>query len=273
MQHAALLAVVAAAAMVSATGASVSVSAHVDVEIVFSKTYKAKVPVHDTYNCDATAPKCYAPKSHGNDYKPKEYSYGRKYPYPGPKERFCNKLKSIGKAIAGVFKKIFKGFKRAWTHFKDEWNEWCAIAKSDWQRFEDWKTCQADKWKKWWEYHHDLCKTRKQLWDDAMREFHRQWTHYRHTRREEYEASKKKCGITDKDYDEKPKYAEKINKYGVTPIEDQYKQYSSGKGGAKYDPAAYKKHCDERDAKYKAANGGSLGDVPGTVPVPEPVKN
>jgi hypothetical protein len=256
MQYTALLALAASAAMVSS-------------EKVMSKTYKVEVEIYEKYDCDATDGKCYNPKSYGKGYEPKGYSYGRKYPYPGPKERFCNKLAAVAKAITGLFKKIFKGFKRGWAHFAAHWNEWCAIAKSDWQRFEDWKTCQADKFKKWWEYHHDLCKTRKALWDDAMREFHRQWCHYRQTRREEYEASKKKCGVTDKDYDETEKYTKKISKLGCTPVEDSYHSYSAGKGGVKYDAAVYKKSCEERDAKYKAANKGNDGHSPRLEPIPE----
>ena len=235
MQYAALLALAASAALVSS-------------EKVYSATYKAEVEVYEKYDCDATASKCYHPQSYGGGYKAEKYSYKRQYAYPGPKERFMNKLKKIAGAISAIVKKVIKGFKHTWLKFAEKFNTFCAVVKSDLQRFEDWKTCQADKFKDWWEYHHDLCRTRKQLYDDAMREFYRQWTHYKHTRREEYEARKKACGITEKDYDDEPEYKEKVNKYGVAPAEDQYNKYTETK---KYDPAAYKKHCEERDAKYK----------------------
>jgi len=255
MQYITILALASAAAVVSS-------------EKVMSKVYKVEVEIYEKYDCDATAGTCYAPKSYGGGYEPKGYSYGRKYPYPGPKERFCKKVAKFFGAIKSLLKKIVGGFKAAWHHFKKHWEHWCAVAKSDWQRFEDWKTCQADKFKSWWEYHMDLCKTRKQLWDDAMREFHRQWCHYKHTRREEYEARKKACGVKDKDYDDDDKYHKKLSKYGVTPIEDHYNQYSSGKGKGKYDPAAYKKECEDRDTKYKKDNNGDLGGTPGTIPEP-----
>jgi hypothetical protein len=257
MQYLTLLALASAAAVVSS-------------KKVLSKTYKVEVEVYEKYDCDATSGTCYAPKSYGGDYKPKEYSYGRKYPYPGPKERFCKKVAKFFGAIKKLVKKILGVFKAAWHLFKAKWELWCKVAKSDYDRFEDWKSCQADKFKAWWEYHHDLCKTRKQLWDDAMREFHRQWCHYKHTRREEYENRKKTCGIKDKDYDDKPDYGKKISKYGASPIEDQYKQYSSGKDGNKYDPAEYKKECEKRDEKYKKENNGSDGHEVGTTPIPGP---
>jgi len=257
MQYTVLLAVVAAAA----------VSAHkVDRTPYKSTTYGAELPPHEHYDCDATEKKCYAPKSYGKSYEPKGYSYHRTYPYPGPKERFCNKLKKIGKFLGGIVKKIFLGFKHTWVHFKHHWNDWCAKKRSDWDRFEDWKACEAKKWKDWWEYHHDLCRTRKALWDDAMREFHRQWCHYRKTRKDEYGDRKKACHVKEKDYDDTSDYKKKVNKYGVTPVEDHYNNYSSAKEN-KYDQAAYKSHCAKRDAKYEKEYK-NLGNHPGTVPTP-----
>jgi hypothetical protein len=252
MKHAILLALVAAAA----------VSAH---EAYPSKVYGAVLPPHEHYDCDATDGKCYAPKSYGQGYEASGYSYKRQYPYPGPKARFCAKLKRLGAFIGGIINKIIKGFKHTWVHFKKHWKEHCAIIKSDLARFEDWKTCEAKKFKDWWGYHHDLCKTRKQLWDDAMREFHRQWCHYKKTRKEEYEARKKACGIKEKDYDDDSEYGKKLNHYGVTPVEDHYNNYSSG---GKYKAEEYKSSCKKRDEKYSKANNGDLGMGPGTLPEP-----
>jgi hypothetical protein len=246
MQYTVLLALVAAAA-VSATD-------------YHSKTYGKSLPPHKHYDCDATDDKCYAPKSYGSEYKPNDYSYHYEFPYPGPKERFCAKLKKIGGFFKGVVKKVFAHFKHTWVHFKTKWHTWCAKKQSDWDRFEHWKKCKADEFKDWWGYYHDLCKTRKALWDDAMREFHRQWCHYKQTRKEEYKAHKKACGYEKKvDYDEKPKYHEKINKYGVTPIEDHYHGY---KAKNKYKPDEYKKHCAERDSKYKGKDDNDKGHYP-----------
>lgn len=252
MQYTVLLALVAASA-VSAT------------DYYVKKYNKPDLPKYAHYDCDATKTECYAPKSYGKDYNAEGYSYEKHYEYPGPKERFCNKLKKIGGFIVGVIKKIVHGFKHTWVKFVKKWNHWCAVKRSDKARFDDWKACEAKKWKSWWGYYHDLCKTRKALWDDAQREFHRQWCHYRATRKAEYEESKKKCGIKEKDYDQEPKYQKNVNRYGVTPVEDHYHNYSSG---GHYKPAEYQKHCQERDDKYKKANGGHLGNQPGQVPVP-----
>jgi hypothetical protein len=260
MQYAVLIAIVAAAA-VSATKE--------DRTAYPSKTYGGKsLPPHEHYDCDATAKKCYAPKSYGKSYDHKVYTYHREYDYPGPKARFCAKLKHVKALIKNAFKKLAGKLKHTWFHFKAKWNKWCRVKHSDWQRFEDWKKCKADKWKSWWEYHHDLCKTRKALWDDAQREFHRQWCHYKQKCKEDYEKKKKdECKITEKDYDDEPEYKEKINTYGVTPVEDSYHDYSSGKAGVKYDAAAYQKTCADRDAKYQAKNGNT-GSQPGTIPEP-----
>jgi hypothetical protein len=254
MQYTVLLAIVAAAA--------------VNANDYASTTYGGAVlPPHKHYDCDATADKCYAPASYGNDYKPQGYSYERSFPYPGPKKRFCNKLKRFGLAIKGVFKKIFKGFKHTWARFAKKWNKWCAVKKSDWERFKHWKECKDAKFKKWWEYHHDLCKTRKQLWDDAMREFHRQWCHYKQHAKDEYEKRKKACGVHETDYDELPEYTNNLNKYGVTPVENHYKKHTT------YDAKAYKAHCDTRDTAYKAKHkkDTNLGCSPGKLvdfPIP-----
>jgi hypothetical protein len=253
MKHAVILALVAAAA----------VSAH-EYKSYASKTYGGNVLVsYEHYDCDATSHSCYAPKSYGGDYQAKSYSYKRSHAYPGPKARFCAKLKRLGAFIGGIINKVIKGFKHTWVHFKKHWHEHCAIIKSDWERFEDWKSCEAKKFKDWWGYHQDLCRTRKQLWDDAMREFHRQWCHYKKSLKEKYEERKKACGVHDKDYDDDSKYHGKLNHYGVTPVEDHYNNYSTG---GKYKPDEYKKTCDARDAKYSAKNNGDLGMGVGTLP-------
>jgi len=257
MKHAVIVALVAAAA----------VSAH-EYKSYESKTYGAVIPSYQHYDCDATSGSCYAPKSYGGEYKSNEYTYKRAYPYPGPKARFCNKLKRLGAFIGGLINKVLKGFKHTWVHFKKHWHEHCAIVKSDIARFADWKACEAKKFKDWWGYHQDLCRTRKALWDDAMREFHRQWCHYKKTAKEDYEKKKGECGIKEKDYDDDSKYQGKLNHYGVSPIEDHYNNYSTA---GKYKPAEYKKTCDERDAKYKQKNGDlgmSPGELPGQIPTP-----
>jgi hypothetical protein len=260
MQYAVLIAIVAAAA-VSATKE--------DRTAYPSKTYGGKpLPPHQHYDCDATAKKCYAPKSYGKSYDHTTYSYHREYDYPGPKARFCAKLKHIGHAIKNIFKKIGGKFKRSWLRFKGKWNKWCAVKRSDKARFDDWKACKAEKFKSWWEYHHDLCKTRKALWDDAMREFHRQWCHFKQTCRADYEKKKKEeCKIEEKDYDEDDTYKKNINKYGVTPVEDSYHNYSTGTGGVKYEQAKYEATCKERDAKYQGKHG-DIGNAPGKLPEP-----
>jgi hypothetical protein len=253
MKHAAIFALVAAAAV--SADLAVSVSAGVEIKVSHSKTYNAELPSYDHYDCDATSGSCYNPKGYGKDYKPSGYSYKRDYPYPGPKERFCNKLKKLGKLIGGLINKVIKGFKHTWVHFKSWWKEHCAIVKSDFERFKDWKTCEKKKFKDWWGYHQDLCRTRKALWDDAMREFHRQWCHYKKEAKEAYEKRKAECDIKEKDYDDEG-YGGKPSNYGVTPIETSY---APVKG---YEQKKYEDHCKVRDDKYAKDNKGSLGHTP-----------
>jgi len=253
MQYTALLVLVAAAA-VSADYAKIEKN-----EAYASKTYGAVAPPHQHYDCDATHKHCYAPKSYGTGYDANTYTYEVAFAYPGPKERFCKKLRKFAGFLKGLGKKIKRKFKHTWVKFKGKWHTWCATKHSDALRFKHWLSCEKAEFKNWWEYYHDLCKTRKALWDDAMREFHRQWCNYRETRRAEYDARKGACGLKDeKDYDEKPKYHEKINHYGVSPIEDHYKGYSKGYKGEKatytYKATEYKKTCEERDKKYQDAH-------------------
>jgi len=203
--------------------------------------------------CDATDAKCYVADSYGPSYNADTYTYKRQYGYPGPRKRFHN-------WFSAILLKIKIGFHTKWHHFKKHWNHWCDVLKSDKQRFEDWKACKADKWKKWWAYHQDLCRTKKELWDDAMREFHRQWTHYKHHAKEEYNRKKTECNVKEVDYDDTPEYPKKLNEYGVTPIEDHYKQYSSKKEVG-YSRETYKKSCDkkavyERPTQYTAPTTG-----------------
>jgi hypothetical protein len=238
MKHAVIVALVSAAAV------SAAVVDGVEYKEYESKTYKAVLPSYQHYDCDATDHACFAPKSYGKGYDANGYTYKRQYAYPGPKDRFKAKLKAIGAAITGIINKIIGKFHHTWMHFKDKWNEYCAIVKSDLARFEDWKKCEAKKFKSWWGYHQDLIRTKKALWDDAMREFHRQWCHYKKTRREEYESRKKECGVKDKDYDEDSDYGSKLNYYGVTPVEDSYHNYSSS---GKYKRDEYKKTADLDD--------------------------
>jgi hypothetical protein len=279
MQYTALLVLVAAAA-VSADYAKIEANTPYQ-----STTYGKVAPPHQHYDCDATHGNCYAPKSYGNDYKPEGYTYEVAFPYPGPKERFCKKLKKIGAAIKKFFKKIFLGFKHTWVHFKSKWHTWCATKQSDALRFKHWLSCEKKEFKDWWEYHHDLCRTRKALWDDAMREFHRQWCHYKETHKATYEKRKEACSVKHRDYDDTSHYRKKINHYGVTPIEDQYKGYSKGYKGKKntykYEPKEYKDTCKKRDDAYKGkhqnlgyspSQTGPVAPVPGTgTPIPEPV--
>jgi hypothetical protein len=248
MQYTVLLALLSAAAVVSAEN-TVTVTASVEGSYP-SKTYGgASLPPHQHYSCDATAPKCYEPGSYGKGYDPKSYTYhyNKKYAYPGPGKRFCKWLKGIGHAIGHWVGRIVGKFKRGWKHFKAHWVKWCAIAKSDWERFKDWKHCEVEEWKRWWEYHHDLCKTKKAYWDDAMREFHRCWTHYKEVKKAAYEKKKKDCKITEEDYDNTPEYKKNLDYIGATPPEDSYKSYSTGGNGGTYSATNYQKNCaDEK---------------------------
>jgi hypothetical protein len=225
-----------------------------------SNTYKQEVYKADKYDCDATSEACYVPTSYGTGYDNKGYSYHRDYPYPGPKDRFKKKMKAIGKAIKGLFVKIIGAishkFHCAWDSFAKKWNTWCAKKKSDWMRFEDWANCNAQKWNDWWEHYHDLCRTRKELWDDAMREFHRQWHHYKQCKKQEYKDKKAKCHKeapkpdygNGNDYDETPDYQTNVNYYGVTPVEKSYAQ--ENKYVAAYKQDDYNKECDTRKDHY-----------------------
>jgi hypothetical protein len=225
-----------------------------------SETYKKELPTYRTYNCDAVSEACHAPNGYGETYGDgKDYTYQRKYPYPGPKTRFCLKVKKIKKgikkvvgAVVGFFASIVHHIghkiKSAWVSFKAHFEEWCATAKSDFERFEDWKKCEAAKWKAFWEYYHDLCRTRKALWDDAMREFHRHWHHYKKCRKAEYEESRKKCKVEEpKDYDDEEEYKkpETGNYLGYTPYE--VKNYGVKYEKPKYD--TYSKKADEKHSK------------------------
>jgi len=213
------------------------VKAEVVVDVRFEENYK-KPEYKQHARCDATDAKCYVPESYGPSYNADTYTYKRAYGYPGPRKRFHN-------WFSAILLKIKIGFHTKWHHFKKHWNHWCDVLKSDKQRFEDWKACKADKWKKWWSYHHDLCKTKKELWDDAMREFHRQWTHYKHHAKEEYNRKKTECHVKEVDYDDTPEYPKKLNEYGVTPVEDHYRQYSSKKEVG-YSRDTYKKSCSPK---------------------------
>jgi hypothetical protein len=248
MKNAAILALVAAAS-VSALDVAVDFSFQAGVEIKtgHSKTYGATLPSYQHYSCDATAKACYDPKGYGKDYKSEGYSYERKFPYPGPKERFCNTLKKLAGLIKGVINKVISGFKHTWVHFKNKFSEWCAIVKSDAERFKYWKECKEKEFEDWWGYYHDLCHTRKALWDDAMREFHRQWCHMKKQLKEEYEEKKKKCGIKKKDYDDRG-YDGKPNEYGATPIETHYAPVAG------YEQPKYDDYCKKRDEEYVKEN-------------------
>jgi hypothetical protein len=228
-----------------------------------SETYKVKVPVYQTYNCDAAKAECHAPDGYGQAYGDgKGYTYHRKYAYPGPKTRFCLKVKKIKKGVADTIHKITDGIKNiahhiahkiksGWKHFKKHFEEWCAIARSDWERFNDWKMCEAAKWKAFWEYYHDLCRTRKALWDDAMREFHRHWHHYKKSRTAEYKAKKQMCEVNDNDYDDEEEYkqADTGNYLGYTPYE--VKNY-----GVSYKEEKYNKYTQKENEVYSKEYNG-----------------
>jgi len=228
-----------------------------------SETYKKEVPAYRKYNCDATETTCHAPDGYGAAYKSDGYHYQHQFAYPGPKARFCLKVKKIKAglkkawhAFTGAIKKVIGAIalsiKWSWKHFKAYFLECFAVMKSDWERFEAWKKCKEDKWAAYWAYYHDLCRTRKALWDDAMREFHRHWHHYKKERKSEYEEQKKKCHsakieLPANDYDESPEYKapETANYLGATP-------YEATNYGIKYDKKAYNDHCqkaNEEDTK------------------------
>jgi len=267
MQTITILALLAAAS-VSADQACITCKAvcaqteyksHEACAVTPSPTYKnEKLPQYDHYDCNATAEKCYVPTSYGTKYEPKKYSYHRDYAYPGPKARFKSLVKrglhKIGAAIKAVVGlvvtivgTIAHGLKRAWESFAGKWRRWCAILRSYWERFEDWKLCKEQDWKDWWEHYIDLCRTRKALWDDAMREFHRQWHHYRKCSNKEYEEKKKnKCQIKEDDYDHTKSYSDNVTYYGVTPVEKSYNQYPN------YDQKKYDDECKARDDKYNS---------------------
>jgi hypothetical protein len=207
-----------------------------------SPTYENKpLPKYAHYDCDATKEQCYAPTSYGNSYKAEGYSYGRHYAYPGPGAR----LKA---AIKGFFHKIHVALCKKWTSFKDHWNKWCGELKSDAQRFSDWIKCKEQDWANWYNYYTDLCRTRKALWDDAMREFHRQWHHYKKCKKADYEDGKKKCKISHDDYDEKPEYVAQINLYGLSPVEKSYVKDDTYKA---YSPEQYKTSAETYLKKYE----------------------
>jgi len=224
--------------------------------VTFSPTYKAPLPSCDHLRCDAVKNTCYRPGSYGKRYNPKTYiCKKRTYPYPGPRKRFKHKVQKMFKSIKGFFKKgvkkvkkgvkkIKKKFKRKWQNFHHMWNKWCAIAKSDWDRFQDLMKCKVQDWKDKWEYYHDLCITRKQLWDDAQREFHRLWHIQKKVRKAEYEARKKQCGITEKDYDDTPEYRQDCNEFGVSPVEQFYDPT------LKYNPTQYAQNCHAKDEEF-----------------------
>jgi hypothetical protein len=199
------------------------------------------------------------------------------YPYPGPKHRFKNWLskakhgvknffKKIGKVIIGIVGSIVTSLKCKWHSFTDMWKKWVAMAKSDWMRFQDWKKCKKDAWVLWYDHYIDLCRTRKALWDDAMREFHRQWHHYKKCKQADYEDGKKKCNLHKTiDYDDTDAYKANVNYYGVTPHEDFYAKYSTQpeKPAYRFDPVSYVENCKEEDKK-----DGVQGTY--TVPVQQP---
>jgi len=236
--------------------------------------YKEELPAYRHYDCDATSTACYAPTTYGADYKEDGYKYGKHYPYPGPKVRFCNKLKKIKSGIVGVITgvvhgikkligKVFGAIKRVWKAFKAKWNTWCDKVASDLQRFKDWKACKDQEWKDWWEHYLDLCRTRKQLWDDAMREFHRQWHHYKKCAKKEYEEKKKACKVTEThDYDDRPDYGKFVNYLGVTPVEAYYNKKEEPAKQYDYKPAEYVKTCKDKTAEYEKTYGKAPADVP-----------
>jgi hypothetical protein len=93
--------------------------------------YKEELPKYRHYDCDATSPACYAPTTYGADYKEDSYKYGKHYPYPGPKVRFCNKLKKIKGGLVAIVKgvvhgikkligKVFGAIRRVWKAFKNK---------------------------------------------------------------------------------------------------------------------------------------------------------
>jgi hypothetical protein len=268
--------ILAAAAVVSAgSKTGVTVKAEIKVEIVAScdraeyksskscektpsTTYKAEVPKYQKYNCDATKSECHAPDGYGKTYGDgSKYTYKRQFPYPGPKARFCLKLKKLKAGIKGLFVKIGAFFHKLghklenkWIAFKARFEEWLAIGASDLERFLAWKQCQAQKWKDFWEYYHDLCRTRKALWDDAMREFHRHWHHYKKCRKEEYEEKRKECKAeASYDEDEDYKKPEVGNYLGYTPYE--VKNYGVTYDQPKYDE--YNKQIAVHEESYKGA--------------------
>jgi hypothetical protein len=267
--QATLLFTLLAAAAVSATDnyntcQESQYSAHPSCAKTPSEVYKEPLPKFQHYDCDATDEKCYAPASYGGGYKHESYKYGRKYEYPGPKERFCRKLKkvkhgiskvvhAVGHVVAGAVGAVVYVLKKAWIAFVHKWRTWCGIVKSDAARFKDWLSCKVDDWKDWWEHYIDLCRTRKALWDDAMREFHRQWKHYKKCSNDEYKKKKKDdCKIEEPDYDETPEYKKDVNTYGLTPVEKHY-------GGAEYShykQETYVSTCKARDDKYAKENNG-----------------
>jgi len=256
--------------------------------------YGETKPQHRLYDCDATSPACYAPGTYEATYTKSNYGYkyGKSYKYPGPKVRFCNKLrrikkkakhglkaiggaiiggvKLVGKVVGGAIGLVFGVVAKIWISFVTKWNTWCGQLRSDWERFQDWKACKAQDWKDWWEHYLDLCRTRKALWDDAMREFHRQWHHYKKCAKAKYEEDKKnKCKeayegdnkdtyAPEPDYDDLPEYREpkQANYFGVTPVEQAYNP------NPEYKPAEYKKTCEERDKLYKEEYGDKPADVP-----------
>jgi hypothetical protein len=240
--------------------------------IIDAPVYKEKLPTYRKYDCDATATECYAPATYGDAYKKTNYGYkyGKHYKYPGPKVRFCNGLRKLKKKAGDIAKGVVKvvvgviGFGagiiiRVWKAFVHKWNKWCEVARSDWDRFADWKACKKEEWKDWWEHYLDLCRTRKALWDDAMREFHRQWHHYKKCADSDYEKHKKeKCHIKEDDYDDKEDYTKNVNYFGATPVEISYKP------DIPYKPAEYKATCKKRDDKYKEKYGDAPADVPDT---------
>jgi len=239
MQYILLLALVSVAAVVNAD--------EIPDGKYHSETYKESILAPEHYNCDATSHKCYEPTSYGKGYDAATYTYHKKFPYPGPGHRFCTWAKSLKVSIGHFFGIAIGKFRRSWKHFKAHWETWCGEIKSDLARFAYWKECKAKEWKLWWEYYHDLHKTKKAYWDNAQREFHRQWCNYREHRRDEYEATKKRCRLNkEKEYDETPEYEQQINNYGVTPVEDYHKSYSSGGKsgtGTKYNPETYQDSC------------------------------
>jgi len=236
-------------------------------EVKPAPVYKEELPVYRHYDCDATSKTCYAPATYGDAYKPEGYSYGKHYDYPGPKVRLCNKLRKIKKGAVGVVKGVFHAIGavvgaavglivHVWNTFAKKWNKWCGEIKSDWERFLDWKKCKDEAWKDWWAYYLDLCRTRKALWDDAMREFHRQWHHYKKCAKAGYEDKKKECKVKEADYDDHPDYPKNSNYLGVTPVEISYKPIPE------YKPEEYKKTCEKKDAEYKKTYGNAPADVP-----------